>query len=100
MAFEGSIQMIFFSMSTRTIGSQGGSNKMAAANFLWLHFLNNRSSFFFRSVVKRHSVGFHSLSVNMATDISSQLHDVTDSCVSYQIACMQNGATKMIFLRQ
>ena len=44
MSFAGSIQMIFFSMLTCTIGSQGGPNKMAAANFLWLHFLNNRSS--------------------------------------------------------
>ena len=26
------------------IGSQGGPNKMATANFLWLHFLTNRSS--------------------------------------------------------
>ena len=26
------------------IGSQRGPNKMAAAHFLWLHFLNNRSS--------------------------------------------------------
>ena len=37
-------------MLTCTIGSQGGPNKMAAAHFLWLHFLNNRSSiqsFFF-----------------------------------------------------
>ena len=43
MSFAGSIQIIFFSMLTCTIGSQGGPNKMAAANFLWLHFLNNRS---------------------------------------------------------
>ena len=54
MSFAGSIQMIFYSMLTCTIGSQGGPNKMAAANFLWLHFLNNRSSiqsfFFLRSV--------------------------------------------------
>ena len=28
--------MIFYSMLTCTIGSQGGPNKMAAANFLWL----------------------------------------------------------------
>ena len=42
--FAGSIQMIFFSMLTCAIGSQGGPNKMAASNFLWLHFLNNRSS--------------------------------------------------------
>ena len=45
--------MIFSSMLTCTIGSQGRPNKMAAANFLWLHFLNNRSSiqsFFLRSV--------------------------------------------------
>ena len=51
--FAGSIQMIFFSMLTCAIGSQGGPNKMAASNFLWLHFLNNRSSiqvfFFLRS---------------------------------------------------
>ena len=50
MSFAGSIQMILYSMLTCTIGSQGGPNKMAAANFLWLHFLNNRSSiqsFFF-----------------------------------------------------
>ena len=51
MSFAGSIQMIFFSMLTCAIESQGGPNKMAAANFLWLHFLNNRSwiqsSFFF-----------------------------------------------------
>ena len=44
MWFAGSIQMIFFSMLTCTTGSQGGHNKMAATNFLWLHFLNNRSS--------------------------------------------------------
>ena len=54
MSFAGSTQMIFSSMQTCTIGSQGGPNKMAAANFIWLHFLNNRSSiqsfFFLRSV--------------------------------------------------
>ena len=44
MSSAGSIQMIFLSMLTCKIGSQGGPNKMAAANFLWLHFLNNRSS--------------------------------------------------------
>ena len=44
MSFAGSIQMIFFSKLTCTMGSQGGPNKMAAANFLWLHFQNNRSS--------------------------------------------------------
>ena len=44
MSFAGSIQMIFFSMLTCTLGSQGRPNNMAAANFLWLHFLNNRSS--------------------------------------------------------
>ena len=44
MWFAGCIQMIFFSMLACTIGSQGGPNNMAAANFLWLHFLNNRSS--------------------------------------------------------
>ena len=43
MSFAGSIQMIFFSMQTCTIGSQGGPNKMASAKFLWLHFLYNRS---------------------------------------------------------
>ena len=43
MSFTGSIQMIFFSMIICTVGSQG-ANKMAAGNFLWLHFLNNRSS--------------------------------------------------------
>ena len=50
MSFAGSIQMIFFSMLICTIVSQCSPNKMAAANFLWLHFLNNRSSiqsFFF-----------------------------------------------------
>ena len=50
MSFVGGIQIIFFSMLTFLIGSQGGPNKMAAANFLWLHFLNNGSSiqsFFF-----------------------------------------------------
>ena len=50
MSFAGSIQMIFFSMLTCAIRSQGGSNKMVASNFLWLRFLNNRSSinlFFF-----------------------------------------------------
>ena len=26
------------------MGSQGGPNKIAVANFLWLHFLTNRSS--------------------------------------------------------
>ena len=41
-SFAGSIQMIFFSMLTFKIGSQGGPDKMAPANFLWLHFLNNR----------------------------------------------------------
>ena len=43
--------MIFFSMLTCTIRSQGSSNKMAAAYFLWLQFPNNRSSiqpFFFK----------------------------------------------------
>ena len=55
-SFAGSIQtMIFFSIGTCTIGSQGGPNKIAAANFLWLQFLSNRSSiqsffFFSRSV--------------------------------------------------
>ena len=39
MSFEGSIQMIFFSMLTCTIGSEGSPNKMVAA-----HFLNNSSS--------------------------------------------------------
>ena len=43
MSFAGSIQMILFSMLICTIGSQGGPNKMAAANFFWLHFLDNRS---------------------------------------------------------
>ena len=49
-SFAGSNQMIFISMLTCAIGSQGGPNKMAAANFLWLHFHNNRGSiqsFFF-----------------------------------------------------
>ena len=48
-SFAGSIQMIFFSRLTCTIRSQGDPNKMAATNFLWLYFLNNRSSiqFFF-----------------------------------------------------
>ena len=44
MWFAGGIKMIFFSMLTCTTGSQGGPNKIPAANFLWLHFLNNRSS--------------------------------------------------------
>ena len=50
MSLEVSIQMILFSMLTCTIGSQGAPNKMAAANFLSHHFLNNRSSIqpFFR----------------------------------------------------
>ena len=42
--------MIFFSMLTGTIGSQSRPNNIAAANFLCLHFVNNRSSiqsFFF-----------------------------------------------------
>ena len=52
MSFAGSIQMIFFSLIICTIGSQGDTNKTAAANFIsaWLHFLNDRSSiqcFFF-----------------------------------------------------
>ena len=52
MTFAGSIQMIFFLMLTCTIEWQGGPNEMAAANFVWLHFLNNRSSippFFFQT---------------------------------------------------
>ena len=44
MSFADGIQMTFFSMLTCTIGSQGGPNKMAAANFLWLPFLNNSGS--------------------------------------------------------
>jgi len=40
MSFAGSFLMIFFSMLTCTLGSRGGPNKMAAANFLWLYFLN------------------------------------------------------------
>ena len=49
--------MIFFSMLTWTIASQGGPNKMVPANFLWLHFQNNRSStlflfFFFLSFLR------------------------------------------------
>ena len=50
MSLEVSIQMILFSMLTCTIGAQGAPNKMAAANFLSHHFLNNRSSIqpFFR----------------------------------------------------
>ena len=44
MSLELSIQMILFSKLTCTIGSQGAPNKMAAANFLLHHFLNNRSS--------------------------------------------------------
>jgi len=47
------MSFIFFSMLTCMIGAQGGPKKMAATNFLWLHFLNNRSSiqsFFFRLV--------------------------------------------------
>ena len=50
MSLEVSIQMILFSMLTCMIGSQGAPNKMAAANFLSHHFLNNRSSIqpFFR----------------------------------------------------
>ena len=39
MSFAGSILRIFLLIVTCTIGSQGGRNKMAAANFL-----NNRSS--------------------------------------------------------
>ena len=52
MSFAGSIQVLFFSMQICTIGSQGGPNKMAAANFLWLQFLNNRSlnQYFFLSL--------------------------------------------------
>jgi len=57
-SFAGSNQMIFLSMLTCTIWSQGGPNKMAAANFLWLHFQNNRGSiqsfFFLRSVNETH----------------------------------------------
>ena len=52
--FAGSTEMIFFSIRTCTIGCQGGPNKMAAVNFLWLHSLDNRSSiqpFFFRRSV-------------------------------------------------
>ena len=48
--FAGSTEMIFFSILSCAIGSQGGPNKMAAVNFLWLHSLDNRSSiqpFFF-----------------------------------------------------
>ena len=44
MSLEVRIRMILFSMLTWTIGSQGAPNKMAAANFLLHHFLNNRSS--------------------------------------------------------
>ena len=36
------------------MGSQGGPNKMAAVNLLWLHFLGNRSSiqsFFFCEII-------------------------------------------------
>ena len=51
MSFAGHIQMIFFSSIICTIGSQGDTNKTAAANFTlaWLHFLNDSSSiqFFF-----------------------------------------------------
>ena len=43
-SFAGSKQIISFSILTCAISCQGGTNKMAAANFLWLHFLNNRSS--------------------------------------------------------
>ena len=53
MLFVGSIEMIFSSMLSCTIGSQGSLNKMAATNILWLHSLNNRSSihfFFLRSI--------------------------------------------------
>ena len=55
--------MIFFSMLTCTTGSQGGPNKMAVANFLWLHFLNNRSSIqsiFFLDQWPFHSYILHS----------------------------------------
>ena len=41
-SFAGSNQMIFISMLTCTIWSQGGPNKMAVANFLWLHIQNKR----------------------------------------------------------
>ena len=45
MSFASSIQMIFFfSMLTCTEVSQGGPSKKASSNFVWLHFLNNRSS--------------------------------------------------------
>ena len=44
MSLEVSSQIIFFSMRTCTIGSQSAPNKMAAANFLSAHFLNNKSS--------------------------------------------------------
>ena len=37
-SFAGSILMIFFSILTCTIGSQGGPNKMAAANFFGVIF--------------------------------------------------------------
>ena len=47
ISFAGSNQMIFLLMLTCTISCQGGTNKMAAANFLWLHFLNNRRPVFF-----------------------------------------------------
>ena len=48
--FAGSIQMIFFSVLTCTIGSQSNSNRMVAANPFWRHFLKAikaRSSIFF-----------------------------------------------------
>ena len=51
--FAGSTEMIFFSILSCAIGSQGGPNKMAAVNFLWLHSLDNRSSiqpFFFLEI--------------------------------------------------
>ena len=44
MSLACSIQMIFLSMLSCTIASQGGFNKVAVANLHWLHFLNNRSS--------------------------------------------------------
>jgi len=50
------------------MGSQGGPNKMAAVNFLWLHFLGTRSSiqsfFFVRSMV---------VTTQILTDLSTSL---------------------------
>ena len=110
-SFAGSIQtMIFFSILTCTIGSQGGPNKMAAANFLWLQFLSNRSSiqsffFFLRSVEYYNStmsvlaIGHFRIALGLSFKTSLSAKSLLWISVSIHIEIRTNYNDKNLALR-